>query len=103
MKLHVLKGGRVDTIEELTKYLENAVDELNGTKKGPCWVCLKMVDNWGVLLPENARDGLGLGSNDPDSARIVFFPFCTEHDLNDAEIIKKLRVRLVSLRDQLSN
>lgn len=71
------------------------LEELRKTRPATeCWVCSKIVNTWGVIMPEDGSGGLGLGKPEQGKARLVFFPVCKEHDLNDTEILCVIRQRL---------
>jgi len=95
--------GFEDKAKLLLDKLFERVEELNNTRSGLCWVCHEGVDNWGILLPESASDDLGFGSRDKSTARIVFFPICTTHDIDDDEIIKIIRKQLLIKKQEFSN
>lgn len=105
MKFEIIKGQKAESVDDAVKKLADVVDHLNATKEAPCWVCQKIVKNWGVLLP-HTPDGLGLGSkvqNGEEATRLAFFPHCVEHDLNDEEIADIINMKLATLRSEFTN
>jgi hypothetical protein len=105
MQMQFLRHKKVNSVDELQQKLNETIDALNREREAPCWVCRKVVMNWGVCFPD-APGGLGLGHREDDgkpSTRLAFFPFCPEHDLESEEVIEAVQRKLESLRQQLSN
>lgn len=88
--------------DEAIDKIYTRVVELNSTRDGYCWICQKLIRNWGILLPENNPDDLGFGCVD-NKMRIVFFPICDIHDVNTEENIKKLKEALLIKLQEFKN
>lgn len=99
-KIH-LKDKVVNSTEDAVERLREALEQLNGTREGKCWICDAITDNWGVLFPERI-DGLGLGV-EGEATRLAFFPVCPEHNLNDDENGDLIIHKFAVLRKTLVN
>ncbi len=85
------------------KTISERIEKLNKTREGICWLCGFPIKNWGVLLPQDTSDDLGFGSKDENTARIVFFPVCSIHDICEKENKEKIIRTLILKKMEFSN
>ena len=95
--------GKVSSIEELAKEIEDQLEGLKSTYAF-CWLCNKDTNSWTVIVPDAEHKDLGFGMpSGINNTRVLFVPVCDEHDTTDPvfrkELLYQLKVRSSSYRN----
>jgi len=92
----------IPTIEEFSKAIKNKIASLKNSYAS-CWICTASTNNWGVILPDGDEAALGFGSRGDGTSRLVFFPVCECHDMEDEANVFTVRMLLSVKRMEMLN
>jgi hypothetical protein len=90
---------------ELQDALDKIKAKIDDLRQVPaeCWICGEITNNWGVIIPEGSPGALGFGSTTDGRTRVVFYPVCSCHDVEDENNKNIITFRLVLKKMEMCN